>query len=64
MTLILAGGYDEASSARRPNVTGRMSSHPAEIAGFDPKRPPLAQLDKLTDAQLRTVARALDPIAK
>jgi hypothetical protein len=41
-----------------------MSRHPAEIAGFDPKRPPLAQLDKLTDGQLRAVARALDPIAK
>lgn len=41
-----------------------MRGHPAEIAGFDPKRPALAQLDKLTDGQLRAVARALDPIAK
>jgi hypothetical protein len=41
-----------------------MRRHPAEIAGFDPKRPPLAQLDKLTDDQLSAVARALDPIAK
>jgi hypothetical protein len=41
-----------------------MRGHPAEIAGFDPKLPPLAQLDKLTDAQLRAVARGLDPIAK
>jgi hypothetical protein len=41
-----------------------MRRHPADIPGFDPKRPPLAQLDKLTDAQLRAVARTLDPIAK
>jgi hypothetical protein len=41
-----------------------MRGHPAEIAGYDPKRPPLAQLDKLADAQLRAVARALDPIAR
>jgi hypothetical protein len=39
-------------------------AHPAEIVGYDRKRPPLAQLDKLTDAQLRSVARGLDPIAK
>jgi hypothetical protein len=38
--------------------------HPAEIAGYEPRRPALAQLDKLTDAQLRAVARALDPIAR
>jgi hypothetical protein len=41
-----------------------MRGHPAEIAGYDPRRPALAQLDKLSDTQLRAVARALDPIAK
>lgn len=41
-----------------------MRGHASEIASYDPKRPPLAQLDKLTDVQLRGVARALDPIAK
>jgi hypothetical protein len=43
---------------------GWMRGHSREIAGYDPKRPPLAQLDKLTDDQLRGVARGLDPIAK
>jgi hypothetical protein len=38
--------------------------HPGEIAGYDRRRPALAQLDKLSDAQLRLVARRLDPIAK
>jgi hypothetical protein len=40
-----------------------MRGHSAEIRGYDPRRPPLVQLDKLTDAQLRAVARGLDPIA-
>lgn len=39
-------------------------AHPGEVAGFDPGRPPLAQIDKLSDPQLRAVARSLDPIAK
>ncbi|HEX8063486.1 MAG TPA: hypothetical protein VF535_09730 [Allosphingosinicella sp.] len=41
-----------------------MRGHAREIAGYDSTRPPLAQLDKLTDDQLRAVARGLDPIAK
>lgn len=39
-------------------------AHPGEIAGYDPRRPPLVQLDKLSDSQLRAVARSLDPIAR
>lgn len=34
------------------------------VAGFDPRLPPLAQLDRLSDAQMRAVARSLDPIAR
>jgi hypothetical protein len=41
-----------------------MSTHTAEIAGYDPKRPPLVQIDRLSDGQLRAVARSLDPIAR
>ena len=41
-----------------------MRRHSAEIRGYDPKRPPLLQIDKLSDAQLRAVARGLDPIAR
>jgi len=36
----------------------------ANVAGFDPNLPALAQADRLSDDQLRAVARALDPIAK
>ena len=35
-----------------------------EIAGFDPGRPALSQLDKLTDAQIVEIARAMDPWAQ
>ncbi len=38
-----------------------MDAHRGEIAGFDPRVPTLEQLDKLTDAQIRAVARTLDP---
>jgi hypothetical protein len=32
------------------------------VAGFDPKLPALVQLDRLTDDQLRSIARSLEPI--
>jgi len=38
-----------------------MEAHRSEIKGFDPKVPTLEQLDKLSDAQIRVVARGLDP---
>ncbi len=38
-----------------------MEAHRGEIAGFDPNIPTLEQLDKLTDAQIRVVAKGLDP---
>lgn len=38
-------------------------AHAAEIADYDPGKPALLQLDKLTDDQLRAVARKLDPAA-
>jgi hypothetical protein len=41
-----------------------MSAHPAEVADLDRQRPLLPQLDKLSDDQLRAVARAIDPWAR
>ncbi|MBV8687343.1 MAG: hypothetical protein JOZ90_12850 [Alphaproteobacteria bacterium] len=38
--------------------------HKREIAGYDPALPPLVQADKLGDAQIRAVARSLDPLAR
>lgn len=41
-----------------------MRRHRREIAGFDASAPTLTQLDKLTDDQIRTVARGMDPWAR
>ena len=38
-----------------------MSGHAREIAGYDLTAPAAPQLDKLTDARMRAVARGLDP---
>jgi len=38
-----------------------MAAHPGEIAGYDAAAPSGPQIDKLSDAQLRTIARGLDP---
>lgn len=40
-----------------------METHTAEIMGYDPNIPVLAQLDKLTDSQIREIAMGLDPLA-
>ena len=41
-----------------------MKSHQTEIARLNPERPLLPQLDKLSDEQLRAVARSMDPMAR
>lgn len=38
-----------------------IETHAGEVAGFDPSLPALLQLDRLTDDQLRTVVRSIDP---
>jgi hypothetical protein len=40
-----------------------MHAHRAEIAGYDATLPPLPQIDRLTDAQIRAAVRGLDPLA-
>jgi hypothetical protein len=40
-----------------------MAAHRAEISGYDPALPPLPQIDRLTDAQIRAAVRRLDPLS-
>ena len=40
-----------------------MAAHPDQITGYDAAVPVLAQLDKLSDDQIREIARSLDPLA-
>ena len=39
-----------------------MEAHTGEIMGYDPSIPVLAQFDKLSDDQIREIARSLDPL--
>ncbi len=41
-----------------------MRANASVVAGYDPAAPALAQIDRLTDAQIRAIARGLDPIAR
>jgi hypothetical protein len=62
----IGGGsdHDKANAKVLRGYVDWIRAHPGAVAGYDPRQPPLAQIDKLTDAQLRAVARGLDPIAK
>jgi hypothetical protein len=39
-----------------------IEAHRAQVRGYDPALPAMAQIDRLADAQLRAIARSLDPI--
>jgi hypothetical protein len=41
-----------------------IKANPREVSGLDPAAPPLTQIDKLTDEQMRLIARGLDPLAQ
>lgn len=41
-----------------------IDTHREQVQAYDPATPPLAQIDKLTDAQIRSIARSLDPLAR
>jgi hypothetical protein len=56
--------HGEANSRIMKGAVEWMKSHQVEIAGLDAKRPLLPQLDRLTDEQLRALARSMDPMAK
>jgi hypothetical protein len=55
--------HGEATERLARELVQWMEKHRNEIAGLEPSRPLLPQLDKLTDDQLRAAARSLDPFA-
>lgn len=57
-------GHGRANERLLREYAAWISAHAAEVAGFDPGRPALVQIDKLTDDQIRAIARSLDPIAR
>jgi hypothetical protein len=56
--------HEAASTRLMGEIASWVQKHAAEVAGYDPSLPPAVQIDKLTDAQLRMIARSLDPLAK
>ncbi|HEY5759894.1 MAG TPA: hypothetical protein VIU34_28925 [Steroidobacter sp.] len=53
-------GHGKANERLIRKFVAWMQAHPSEVNGFDPKRPTLPQLDRLSDQQLRQIARSLD----
>jgi hypothetical protein len=61
------GGSNEHGIANRRIMAEYASwvrAHAGEVKGYDPGVPPVEQLDRLRDDQIRAVARTLDPFAR
>ena len=61
------GGDNEHGRANRRIMAeygAWISAHRKEVEGYDAALPPLVQLDRLTDDQIRAVARTRDPFAR
>jgi len=57
------GGHGKANSQLIGKFAEWIEAHRREVAGLDPALPAMVQLDKLSDEQIRAIARSLDPIA-
>lgn len=57
------GPHDQAGARIFDQYRQWIEAHHDQVMGYDPAVPALAQLDKLTDGQLREVAGGLDPLA-
>jgi hypothetical protein len=55
--------HDRAGARIFDDYRKWMEAHTGEIMGYDAAVPALAQLDKLSDGQIREIARTLDPLA-
>jgi len=56
------GPHDKAGARIFSEYAKWIAAHSTEVMGFDPALPALVQLDKLTDGQIREIARNLDPL--
>jgi hypothetical protein len=56
------GMHDRAVAKLFDEYRKWMEAHTDQIAGYDPATPLLAQMDKLSDSQIREIARGLDPL--
>ena len=53
--------HGQADSRIMTGLTDWIVAHKAEVAGYDPSVPAAEQIDKLSDAQIRLIAKAMDP---
>lgn len=58
------GAHGIANERLLRGVEAWMKAHAAEIPGLDPALPMIPQLDRLSDAQIRTAYRSQDPLLK
>jgi hypothetical protein len=56
--------HGKANEELAKGIVAWMEKHRAEIAGLDPSQPLFPQVDKLTDAQIKSAVRSLDPLAR
>jgi hypothetical protein len=58
------GPHDKAGARIFDQYRQWIEAHRDQVIGYDPAIPALAQLDKLTDGQIREIARGLDRLAR
>ena len=58
------GPHDKAGGRIFDQYRQWIEAHRDQVIGYDPAIPALAQLDKLTDGQIREIARGLDRLAR
>lgn len=59
-----SGPHDRAAARIFAEIVDWIERNPARVLGYDPKVAAMAQIDKLTDAQIREIARGLDRLAR
>jgi hypothetical protein len=57
-------GHAKANARLLKEFAEWAGAHSSEVKGFDSRLPPLVQIDRLTDDQIRAIARGLDPLSR
>lgn len=55
--------HEQSSTRIIGHFASWIEAHPQAVAGYDRSLPAVVQIDKLTDGQIREIARSLDPLA-
>ncbi|TWV93658.1 hypothetical protein [Chitinophaga pinensis] len=58
------GGHGQANQMILEDVLHWMSRHPSDIHGYDPAIPAIKQIYRLSEAQIKTCFREIDPLYK